>query len=471
MPKKGGGAADDLTAEGLGWQLRAALPPMRLHSVSLCDVDGDVLWLSEGVLGPDEHGYAQEAIAALSRNASLAGTERDLEDGRAAVFLPVRAPQGAVVGIAMILIDGKSVAKGLAARLVTPQVRTVLMRIATLLKPVTPPVRNEEAVPDAVPTLAPADAQDAEITLAPEETQPLMEALRLEATQPITMPSPEPEPPKGWPRKVQPRPDSTPSLTSEQIDTILTLELTEDTPASEPIARPAARPAPAANGADRSSPALELSLLPDEAPALPGDAPSPKAAAQGKSDAQGKAAPQSKTTAAPTATPSAAATARAANSATAPAPTRARQAAPAPTPATVPPPASAAAPVILRVPTRETAPPVEKQREPSQDLVLSVQQLLKLRSGGRTRRYEVLLRSRHDADRNEMPHTLVQAAAREIGECALDEFVVTQLLGFLGANRGVWETEPASFTVNVSAGAIIDEGFTQVVEALLHRTG
>jgi EAL domain-containing protein (putative c-di-GMP-specific phosphodiesterase class I) len=103
--------------------------------------------------------------------------------------------------------------------------------------------------------------------------------------------------------------------------------------------------------------------------------------------------------------------------------------------------------------------------------VLSVQQLLKLRSGGRTRRYEVLLRSRTDPARNEMPHTLVQAAAKELGECALDEYVVTELLGFLGANRAVWEAEPASFTVNLSAGAITDEGFAQVVEATLSRTG
>jgi EAL domain-containing protein (putative c-di-GMP-specific phosphodiesterase class I) len=105
------------------------------------------------------------------------------------------------------------------------------------------------------------------------------------------------------------------------------------------------------------------------------------------------------------------------------------------------------------------------------DLVLSVQQLLKLRSGGRTRRYEVLLRSRKDPERNEMPHTLVQAAAKEVGECALDEFVVVELLTFLGTNRAVWEGEPASFTVNLSTGAITDEGFAQLVEATLARTG
>ncbi len=55
-------AGEPATAESLGWQLRAALPPMRLHSVSLYNVDADVLFLSEGALGPDEHNVVVEAI-------------------------------------------------------------------------------------------------------------------------------------------------------------------------------------------------------------------------------------------------------------------------------------------------------------------------------------------------------------------------------------------------------------------------
>ena len=57
-------SAEPVTAESLGWQLRSALPPMRLHSVSLCNTDADILWLSEGALGPDEHNVVVEAIEA-----------------------------------------------------------------------------------------------------------------------------------------------------------------------------------------------------------------------------------------------------------------------------------------------------------------------------------------------------------------------------------------------------------------------
>src|SRR5204862_6071667 len=47
-------AAGTFTLSSLGQQLREVLPPRRLHSVSLCDREANVLWLSEGALGNDE---------------------------------------------------------------------------------------------------------------------------------------------------------------------------------------------------------------------------------------------------------------------------------------------------------------------------------------------------------------------------------------------------------------------------------
>ena len=123
------------TAESLGWQLRAALPPLRLHSVSLYDDHANVLWLSEGALGPDEHGLVTEAIETLRRETAQSCHENRLEDGRIAIFLAVRAPQGALVGLCMILADIKSVGEGVIERIITPQVRTVLQKIAVLLRP------------------------------------------------------------------------------------------------------------------------------------------------------------------------------------------------------------------------------------------------------------------------------------------------------------------------------------------------
>ena len=53
------------TVPSLGQQLREVLPPRRLHSVSLCDQDANVLWLSEGALGPDEHGVIVVAMVTM----------------------------------------------------------------------------------------------------------------------------------------------------------------------------------------------------------------------------------------------------------------------------------------------------------------------------------------------------------------------------------------------------------------------
>src|SRR6266702_6504912 len=91
---------DPATAESLGWQLRAALPPLRLHSVSLYDEQANVLWLSEGALGPDEHNVVVEAIDALGSDATVNIDATGLEGGRIALFLPVRSPQGGLVGLA-----------------------------------------------------------------------------------------------------------------------------------------------------------------------------------------------------------------------------------------------------------------------------------------------------------------------------------------------------------------------------------
>ena len=144
-------ASEPITAESLGWQLRAALPPLRLHSVSLYDEQANVLWLSEGALGPDEHNVVLDAMEQLSNDKSLPCYENGLEDGRVGIFLPVRAPQGDLVGVAMILADLKSVGDGVLEKIVSPQVRTIMQKVAVLLRAASP--RQSEA-PAPIPVAA-----------------------------------------------------------------------------------------------------------------------------------------------------------------------------------------------------------------------------------------------------------------------------------------------------------------------------
>jgi hypothetical protein len=111
---------------------------MRLHSVSMYNHDGDCLWLSEGALGPDEHNLVVEALEALTADKTQLSYELGMEDGRIALFLAIRAPRGDLVGIVMVLADMKAMAESTADRIVTPPVRTILQKIAVLLRKLSP---------------------------------------------------------------------------------------------------------------------------------------------------------------------------------------------------------------------------------------------------------------------------------------------------------------------------------------------
>jgi EAL domain-containing protein (putative c-di-GMP-specific phosphodiesterase class I) len=105
------------------------------------------------------------------------------------------------------------------------------------------------------------------------------------------------------------------------------------------------------------------------------------------------------------------------------------------------------------------------------DLVLHVQELIKLRSNGRTRRYEVLARSRSDAGREEVPAHFIADSARGQEGSVLDGYVVQRLLTWLGEHgETVWDTEPASFSINLSIGAIEDPQFAASIEAALEAS-
>src|SRR5579871_2179294 len=204
-------ANEPLTAESLGWQLRAALPPMRLHSVSLCDEQANVLWLSEGALGPDEHNVVLEGIDALTNDSSLPYYEAGMEDSRIAIFLPVRSPTGGLVGLAMILADIKSVGDGVVDHMISPQVRTIMQRVAVLLRPAAPKIAPAETPNVLALAETPAAPAPAKATPAP-------------AAAPAARKAPAAPP-------VADRP-SPPTLTPQAVDDILEFELTPDLPSA-----------------------------------------------------------------------------------------------------------------------------------------------------------------------------------------------------------------------------------------------
>jgi EAL domain-containing protein (putative c-di-GMP-specific phosphodiesterase class I) len=88
-------------------------------------------------------------------------------------------------------------------------------------------------------------------------------------------------------------------------------------------------------------------------------------------------------------------------------------------------------------------------------LILEVLPFSKLRTGGRTRRYEVLARSSHP---NRVPS-------------GFDKIALQQLLAWMGTNRSAWSLEPTSFTLNLSIATLEDERFPQFVASQLKANG
>jgi EAL domain-containing protein (putative c-di-GMP-specific phosphodiesterase class I) len=316
-------------ADSLGRQLRAALPPIRVHSLSIHNESGDAIWLSEGALGPDEHNLVIDALATLNAADNRDIHRTTLDDGRSAIFLAARAPRGDLVGLVMVLADPKSLKGEAPFRVVTPPLRAVLQKIAVLLRPKSGVSGSTNSWTQIATAGANAATSGSELALL-SGSVPILPPARLEL----------------------------PVLAPIQLDDVLTWD--------------------------------QHGLL--EEPTIPSTS----------------AAPESVT---------------------------------------------------------------DQEQTAAADLVLNVQQLTRLRSGGRTRRYEVLARSRRDAGRKQVPPAFVAPAARGREGAVLDGLVLRRLLVWLGENPVVWDAEPASFSINLSIGALEDPKFLQALPAELARSG
>jgi len=307
---------------------------MRVHSLSIYNSGGDVLWLSEGALGPDEHSVVVDAIDTLSAANDKNILTRTLDDGRSAILLPVRAPRGDLVGLAMILADPKSLKGEAPLQTVTAGLRGVLQKIAVLVRVKSGSGGATSSVTQMSAATNTGSTSTSELALM-SGSLPVLAVARPEESSPV--------------------------LTPGKVDDVLTFEFTPD---------------------------LEV-------------------------------------------------------------------------PAKLPPQAPPAAPASHSFTDEDQV----------ADLILDVQQLTQLRSGARTRRYEVLARSRREAGRKHVPAAFVAPGARGPEGAALDGLVLRRLLTWLGENPVVWDAEPASFSLNLSIGALEDPQFLQRLPADLVRTG
>jgi EAL domain-containing protein (putative c-di-GMP-specific phosphodiesterase class I) len=473
-------ASASVTASGdskaaIGEALKQALSGNRLQSISLHDERGDVLWLDEGALGPDEHNLVVEAAAALSAGADRTYVFQSIGDGRAAAFLPARSPLNDLLGLAMIIADAKFLDSKGAAKFVTPTTTNLMRRLAFLRKPsapaapVTPPPPSAPAAGRVVSPQPPRPppprpgAPPPPAAARPGAPVPARPAAPLQ--QSAAPQARAPAPPAQRPA-VPAKPPMAPPPRAAQ-------------PAAKPAA-PAARPAPPAKPAAQQRPsgnassdsiAFEISDI-DPKSLLKGTArqaqPEPKRPDLRVVQTDRLPKLELKLEADPI-------------------PELIRDEAPAAEIELEP---MYADPVDGEEETTEVEalePDADMNVEPEfvdevpqlqvgagqfefygQIFELHVQQLVKLKGTGGTRRFEVLVRDAHaDNEFGVAPDRVMQDVNDPSANSDLDRIVVEQLVIWMGENRGAWEGEPSSFSINVGMGTIADPKFASFVATTL----
>ena len=105
---EGSGQRPTAELEAIAQRFLAALGGVRISSLSLHDEHADVLWLTESVLGPDEHEAVRTSLEVFAGEGAPMRHEYDLGDGRVAVTLRAGRGSGSVVGVVMAIVDRKA---------------------------------------------------------------------------------------------------------------------------------------------------------------------------------------------------------------------------------------------------------------------------------------------------------------------------------------------------------------------------
>ncbi len=103
-----------------------------------------------------------------------------------------------------------------------------------------------------------------------------------------------------------------------------------------------------------------------------------------------------------------------------------------------------------------------------QEMVLYVQQLVRLRNSEASRRYEILLRHR-TAGEEHSPGPLLQTADDHGLTSMIDRRVIGQLVTWLHRNPLVWKRDAPTFSVNLSSTALCEAHFLSFVETCIKK--
>lgn len=161
-----------LAIASIGAALKESLQVPRLLSLSIHDGDGDLLWLSESLLGPDEHAVILEGIDELRAGAKLTHVQRDMGDGRQATVVAARTDTGRFGAVVLAISMARWRAPRGARGLIDDAAMASLQRIAAIVlmsKPQEPEPLVVPAAPQRPEKPAPAsrDAAPRRSAVAP----------------------------------------------------------------------------------------------------------------------------------------------------------------------------------------------------------------------------------------------------------------------------------------------------------------
>jgi|GEM_PF-653154 len=418
-------------------KVRAAVEPARAHAVSLHDENGDVLWLSESSMGPDEHNAVLEAIEAFSNPKAPPILAYDLGDARSAVLLRAVSARRAMVGAIMIVLDSRVIRHDEhgAIKFMNPKLQRVLMDFAGMRPDIEPPPEVEiapEPPPAAKAPVPPA---------APAAKAPV------KATTPSRKPQlAEPLAPSAPASKV--------AWTARNRPAASTASTTRPAGNAPVVASAAARaPAPRAASPRPAPPTASK----NPAPVAPTPvAPMPAAQSPDELEITFDDSPPPPATRAPRAQA---------------APARPAAVQPAPAPAAPPPtPVERVLEDSLDKQSQSVSPEMDRLHAAlrKSPISLHVQRLVPLIKGSQLRRYEVLLRS--GSDDNAAPQAMLKAAVDHGLGSMIDRRVVTELVGWLVRHPDVWQQHAVMFSVNLTTTALHDEHFIKFVGLCLAKS-
>ena len=414
-------------------KVRAAVEPARAHAVSLHDENGDVLWLSESSMGPDEHNAVLEAIAAFSNPKAPPILAYDLGDARSAVLLRAVSARRAMVGAIMVVLDSRVIRydEHGAIKFMTPKLQRVLIDFAGMRPDIDPPAEAQVA-PAAAPAAAKAPTPPA-APAAPAAKAPAKAAApgrKPQLAEPLAPSAPASK--VAWTAR---RPSAGAPAAARSAG-------------SAPTAAPAASRAPAARVAPARAAPPATARKPAPVPPAP-MAPSPEGLELELDDPPPPAPARAPRAEAP-----------------------ARRATPPPAPAAVAAPPNPVERVLEESLDKQPSVSPEMDRLHAalrkSPIALHVQRLVPLTKGSQLRRYEVLLRS--GADDSAAPQAMLKAAVDNGLGSMIDRRVVTELVGWLVRHPEVWQQHAVMFSVNLTTTALHDEHFIKFVGLCLAKS-